>query len=116
MHPRGLMIVTTTWYWGKKDQHVRNNMMEYKMRPAPYLLNEQLIITEISYGEELFLLMWMTTFTMKKKKDLFTVKSIQGKKGRGDMVKIKKNQKETMKVIQYIKMGLPWLIFFLVVF
>lgn len=38
----------------RRINSVRNNMMEYKNGAlAPYLLNEQLIITEISYGEEL---------------------------------------------------------------
>ena len=33
---------------------MRNDMMKYRNGAlAPYLINEQLIITEISYGEEL---------------------------------------------------------------
>lgn len=38
----------------RRINSVRNNMMQYRNGAlAPYLLNEQLIITEISYGEEL---------------------------------------------------------------
>lgn len=38
----------------RRINSVRNDMMRYKNKAlAPYLLNQQLIITEISYGEEL---------------------------------------------------------------
>ena len=78
----------------RRINSVRNNMMEYKNGAlAPYLLNEQLIITEISYGEELSPVD-VNDNIHDEKGSIYSLKASKERKVEVISVKIKNNQKE----------------------